>query len=271
MKCPYCLSEVEDAALVCKVCTKDLYLFKHLIAQVAELEGKLAAAPDVSIYEARIVALENQLKAVQAPSESPRTGITAVIVALAMYLGLPLGLLLAGHALITIALDAPLIYLRLLSMAIPLPFGLLLFARTRRAVLPWFAAAIALAVGAVIGMSWITSLVDQTPVLPQNAFEWREYLEYAASISFSFLTGMLIGSMLNARRHRRAATSGASRSGALPAGWAQVLVSLAAGGRLDVKQIAKLVEKLEDYGRSLDALGATAMSVYTGLKTFLGD
>lgn len=271
MKCPYCLSEVEDAALVCKVCTKDLYLFKHLIAQVAELEGKLAAVPDVSIYEARILALENQLNDTRTPLEAPPTGLVAVLTALAVYLVFPLGLLLAGHALITIALDAPLIYLRLVSIAIPLPFGLLLFARQRRTVLPWFAAAIVLAVGAVIGMSWITSLVDRTPVLPQNAFEWREYLEYAASISFSFLTGMLIGSIVTAQRRRRVISPGTSRGGVLPEGWVQLLVSLAAGGRLDVKQIAKLVEKVEDYGRSLAALGATAASVYTGLKAFLGE
>ena len=271
MKCPYCLSEVEDAALVCKVCTKDLYLFKHLIAQVAELEGKLAAVPDVSMHQARIVALESQLEAAQAQLEAPPTGLVAVVLALAVYMVLPLGLLLAAHALITIALDAPLIYLRLVSIAIPLPFGLILFAQQQRAVVPWFAAAIVLAVGSVIGMSWVTSLVDQTPVLPQNAFEWREYLEYASSISFSFLTGMLIGSIVTAQRRRRAISSGTSRGRVLPEGWVQLLVSLAAGGRLDVKQIAKLVEKVEDYGRSLAALGATAASIYTGLKAFLGE
>ncbi|WP_114697526.1 hypothetical protein [Polynucleobacter necessarius] len=42
-------------------------------------------------------------------------------------------------------------------------------------------------------MSWITSLVDQSPVLPRILFEWREVLEYSASIAFNFLTGMLVG------------------------------------------------------------------------------
>jgi hypothetical protein len=42
------------------------------------------------------------------------------------------------------------------------------------------------------------------------------------------------------------------------------------GGKLNVKQIADLVDKIESYGSSLAALGATAMSIYTGLKTFLG-
>lgn len=270
MKCPYCLSEVEDEALVCKVCTRDLYLFKPLIAQLAELQAKLAAAPDVSVHEARIAALEAQLAASRALLDAPRTGIWGVLHAVALYLALPLSLLLAAHALITIVLDAPLIYLRLVSIAIPLPFGLVLFLQQRRTVFPWFAATVALAVTSVIGMSWITSLVDQTPVLPQNAFEWREYLEYASSISFSFLTGMLLGGILCARRDHRERTSGASTTRTTSGGWLRTLVSMVVGGKLSVKQMADLVDKIESYGSSLAALGATAMSIYTGLKTFLG-
>ena len=41
MKCPYCLSEVDSEAYVCKICTKDLYLFKPLMEKVSSLEEKL--------------------------------------------------------------------------------------------------------------------------------------------------------------------------------------------------------------------------------------
>ena len=31
MQCPYCTSDINDAAVVCPVCTRDLYLIKPLL------------------------------------------------------------------------------------------------------------------------------------------------------------------------------------------------------------------------------------------------
>lgn len=265
MKCPYCLSDIDDEALVCKVCTRDLYLFKPLLAKVAKLEEQLASAADVAGYEARIQQLEQQLAEAHERLHPPRTGLAAFLFNLTAFILLPLSLLLVSHWLITIVLDANLLYLRVVSMALPLPFGLVLFLRRRRAVLPWFAGTAILAVASVIGMSWITSLVDQTPVLPQNAFEWREYLEYAASISFSFLTGMLLGGVLNSRSHC-AATGNKSPDSLL-----KRIVSHLVGGKLTPQQLGELIKKLEEYGGSVVAVGSTAVSIYTGLKGVLGN
>ena len=44
-------------------------------------------------------------------------------------------------------------------------------------------------------MSAITSLVDKTPVMPQSMIEWKEFIEYSLSITFSFLTGILLGTI----------------------------------------------------------------------------
>lgn len=270
MKCPYCLSEIEDEALTCKFCTKDVHLFKSLLARVAELEGKLSEQPSVSEYEDQIDDLKSQLEAAHQQLHAPRSGPLALLLSLGFYIVLPLLLLLLSHALITIVLDTKLIYLRLLSIAIPLPFGIYLFLQKKRDLLPWFLATAVLAVASVVGMSWITSLVDHTPVLPQNAFEWREYLEYAASISFSFMTGMLIGGILYVRKHRKAVKSGKAKKSGLVSEWLKQLVSQVASGKLNPEQISELVEKVQEYGSSAAALGSTALSIYTGLKAVLG-
>ena len=61
MKCPYCLSDIDSDAYVCKVCTKDLYLFKPLIQKVSDLEEKLSNVSDREILESRISELEEEL------------------------------------------------------------------------------------------------------------------------------------------------------------------------------------------------------------------
>lgn len=61
MNCPYCLSDVSEEAYVCKTCSRDLYLFKPLMAKVADLESQLAAVPSPELYELRIAELEQLL------------------------------------------------------------------------------------------------------------------------------------------------------------------------------------------------------------------
>jgi len=62
MKCPYCLSEVDSEAYVCKTCSKDLYLFKPLMEKVSSLEEKLTNVSDREILESRISELEEELQ-----------------------------------------------------------------------------------------------------------------------------------------------------------------------------------------------------------------
>jgi hypothetical protein len=202
---------------------------------------------------------------------APRAGFMDLLRSLGLYVVLPLLLLLVSHAIITIALDTKLIYLRLVSIAIPLPFGLYLFLQRKRPVLPWFFATAVLAFASVIGMSWMTSLVDHTPVLPQNAFEWREYLEYAASISFSFMTGMLIGGMICARKNRKTFRAELSRKKGGADHWLKHLVAQVVSGKLSPQQISDMVDKIQELGSSVVALGTTAVSIYTGLKTVMGN
>ena len=261
MKCPYCLSLVEEEAVVCKVCTRDLFLFKPMMEKIRTLEQKLQTLQSGEELQHRIAELEEALLQSHEAMHAQGESVWRHLFNLGQYFLIPLALLLLGHALITVVYDLPLLYLRLISIALPLPFGFWLFRSRKRTLLPWFISAAALASASVIGMSAITGWVDHTPVMPQNMVEWKEFIEYAASISFSFLTGMLLGGMAYYRTHRRASRG--------PHRLLRTVVAHLSEGKLSADSVQQLVSKLEGVGGTAVAIGTTAMSVYTGLKSLL--
>jgi hypothetical protein len=104
MNCPYCLSDVNEEALVCRTCSRDLYLFKPMMAKVADLERRLEEIPNSEAYEKRIAELEAALDEQEQSLLKPRSAwkeLRDVIV----YLLVPLILLLLAHALITIVYE----------------------------------------------------------------------------------------------------------------------------------------------------------------------
>ena len=169
-------------------------------------------------------------------------------------------LLLAAHALITVVFDLDIVYLRIVSIVLPMPFGFLLFRKRVRRLLPWFLGVIALALASVIGMSGITSLVDGTPIMPQNNFEWREVIEYSASIAFSFLTGMVLGIVA-------LVAGGVADQPKGPV--VRTLSFLIDDGKVSPEKLHAHLKKLQEYGGTIVALGTTIFSIYTGLRHFL--
>lgn len=262
MKCPYCLSEVADAALACPHCTKDLYLFKPMMQRVAELEAELSGEERESLLE-RIERLEAELANRPQPgAQDDRVGMLRSAGAVLTFLVLPLVLLLVGHGLITIVYDTKLIYLRLISIAIPAAFGYALMSSRKRRLLPWFLMAAALAIASVFGMSYMTHWVDGTPVMPANLFEWREFIEYGVSIAASFLSGMILGRTVYVR-HARIVKPKTGGAGAVRHGKTEA-ERLSAAGAMD------LMKTLEEHIGTVTALGSSVLSAYTGLKGFLG-
>ena len=260
MNCPYCLSEVLEEAHVCKTCTRELYLFKPMMAKISSLEGQLAATPSQEVNEFRIAELEYLLD--EQNQKLANRSLFTWIKDIAVYLIVPLLLLLLAHWLIAIVYDTKMIYLRIISIVLPLPFAYFLFKAHSHKLFPWFIGVVFLAVASVIGMSWITSLVDHSPVWPQNLFEWREVLEYSASIAFSFLTGMLLGGVAYASKQRRR-----------QAGIMNALIKVAStqsAGSVSIEGVHGLMKSLQEYGGTVVALGTTAVSIYTGLKGIVG-
>jgi hypothetical protein len=228
-----------------------------MMAKLAELERQITENTNQEKYEKRIIELEALIEEYERKNFDNR-GVKGTILDVILFLVIPLILLMGAHDLITVVYDTKMIYLRIISMLLPLPFGYVLFRSIRRSIWTWFLGAVFLAVSAVIGMSWITSLVDQSPVLPQNLFEWREVLEYAASIAFSFLTGMLIGGIVYNQQH--------PNKSAQIEPLMRFFIRKLRNGELSPENLHDLMKKLNDYGRTILALGTTAISIYTGLK-----
>ena len=262
MNCPYCLSEIEEEAVVCKICTKDVYLFKPMMAKVANLEKQLAEIPNQEAYEKRIAELESLLDEHEQNLSTPKT-LNSWLSDIAIYLIIPLLLLLLAHWLIVVVYDTKMVYLRIVSMVLPLPFAYFLFKNHPHRLIPWFIGTAFLSITSVIGMSWITSLVDNSPVFPQNLFEWKEVIEYSASIAFSFLTGMLLGGVAYASKQR-------CRRKARISPFMNAVATGLGDGRMSPSNIYTIMKTLQDYGATLIALGTTALSLYTGLKGIIG-
>lgn len=286
MLCPYCASEVPQAAIVCPHCTRDFYLFKPLLERVEQLEARLIEQSQTAAlpYESRIAALERELaelKAVQptAAATASRSAVEETLsrsggtplfsasgrrrywVSLALALAPTLALLVAAHVVLFFVYDVKPLYLRVASMLIPIPFGFALLVwhphRFRSSMVGGFAMA-ALAVWLMLAT---TGLVDNVPVVPQTVRDVREVLEYMASIGLAFLTGLLFGKL----RYRRLVTK--SEPGRIVVLVAE-LFTTDKQGELGVLRLASRIQKMI---ATLTPIGTGVASVYAGIKALFGD
>jgi hypothetical protein len=199
--CPYCTSAISPAALVCPVCTRDLYLFKPLLeqsrllgrrlddalARIADLEARPAqvvAAPAAETAPAALAADKKFARSRQ-PRKHPVTLWRAAF-ALAL-------VLIAAHTVIVVALDLPVIWLRLVCVVMPIPFGYWMAGPRRKPVYPLILAAVVLAIGTPLAMSAVVAALDHTSILPSDPRELQEFISFALSIGLSLGTGMLLG------------------------------------------------------------------------------
>lgn len=275
MRCPYCVSEIADEALVCPRCARDLYLFKPLLEKIGQLEktGAEEAKAAVANAEERIAALEKELAelkagqanaiqvevvAVSPEPQGPKPGyfgaaLQALLTALV--------LLIAAHGILLFVYDVKPLYLRVATILIPVPFGYLLAVHYPDGFRKSVFTAFVLAIAGVFAMLAVTAVIDKVPLMPQELRDWRETIEYVLSIALAFVTGLLLG------RHR------ARRSLPKITPQNRFVLLLARAfvpnieGVLGIEKAAKQFTKITDTFSPVLAGGA---SIYAGVKVFLG-
>jgi hypothetical protein len=288
MRCPYCESEVSQAAIVCPHCTRDFYLFKPLLERLEQLEARLLEQTQggIEAHEPRIATLESELAALKAAQPAaPGFAVSAATagheaasrtaapplsraaatkhygVSLLLVLGPALALLLAAHIVLLFVYDAKPLYLRIVSILIPIPFGF--------ALLVWHPHRFRISVTGGFGMAmvavWVmlvtTAYVDNVPVMPQSSRDVREILEYMASIGLAFLTGLLLGKL----RYRRLHVSPEPNRLAV---FLAELFTTNKDGELGVLRVASRIQKAV---ATLTPIGTGVASIYAGIKALIGD
>ena len=191
LECPFCTSELPEAAIRCPACGQDVALI-------------MPALRRLKAHQASISALREEwetLRQLPAPGSiagpvAPETdgGMARVFAAA----GLSYVLLLAIHYLAVIQFDLPNIVLRVASIGVPCAVVLLLPGVNRASLGAFAGTGLILGLGAAISMSAVVAAVDGVRVLPHDPRGQREFAEYAGSIALAHIAG---GAILRARRN----------------------------------------------------------------------
>ncbi len=172
-------------------------------------------------------------------------------------------LLLLAHLLVVFALDLPTLVLRLVSIVVPLPIAL--WMTLHRRIRPRLEVLMALSIGilAVGAMSLVVSVHEHDSFFPENGREWRETLEYVASIAFAYATGVLISGTVQAR-------SGApNRAGQVTLKLAKAVASVTGKAIKTGPEIKRHVDLIQALINFLALLTTGFMAVVTGLRAVL--
>jgi hypothetical protein len=159
------------------------------------------------------------------------------------------------------------LYLRLASVVIPLPFGIAAYSISRIGFKGAFGLGLLTAIISVTGMLVVIGLHDNVTILPDTARDWRETFEYALSIALAFATGDIIANVVFVVLPSTIAASGQPNAAAFRI--ARMLGHHV--GQEGLRRRARRIQDLMQKVGPLAGLAATACgSLYAGLKGVIG-
>jgi hypothetical protein len=254
MECPFCAEVIKDEALACKQCARDLRVVRPVLLEIQDLVTELER-------------LRRDLDRASAKLQRKQRPLRNLSQLVALYVLAPAILLVAAHVIVTIVLNVSPLYLRLASLLIPLPFGFLLYPLHRVE----FRGALLLGVGAaalsVMAMLTVTGINDGVPILPASFVEWREVVEYGASIALALCSGNILGVMVFQVLPLILSQGGKPNAAAFRI--ARLLGQHV--GEDQLRRRARLIQDLMQTAGPLAGVAATAVgSIYAGLKGVIG-